>query len=155
MKVKGVIFDVDGVLLDTMHVWTDAGARYLATLGVSAEPGLGDKLFTMTVDMGAVYVKERYGLTQTTTEITRGINHAVEDYYALQAAWKPGAKALLQRLKAAGIPDVYKRQIWKYCPGLRRRIRCWICRMRYIRYAFLSDGRRRILWELRQPRQPI
>ena len=57
MNIKGVIFDVDGVLLDTMHVWTDAGARYLQSLGVTAEPGLGDRLFTMTVDMGAVYVR--------------------------------------------------------------------------------------------------
>ena len=104
MEVKGVIFDVDGVLLDTMHVWTDAGARYLTSLGVSPEPRLGDKLFTMTVDMGAIYVKERYGLPQSAEEITRGINHVVEDYYASQAALKPGAEALLHRLQAAGIP---------------------------------------------------
>ena len=95
MNIKGVIFDVDGVLLDTMHVWTDAGARYLQSLGVTAEPGLGDKLFTMTVDMGAVYVREHYGLSQSEEEITRGINGVVAGYYA---------KELLEGLKAAGIP---------------------------------------------------
>lgn len=104
MNIKGVIFDVDGVLLDTMHVWTDAGARYLQSLGVTAEPGLGDRLFTMTVDMGAVYVKEHYGLFQSTEEITRGINHVVAGYYASEAAFKPGARELLEGLKAAGIP---------------------------------------------------
>ena len=95
MNIKGVIFDVDGVLLDTMHVWTDAGARYLQSLGVTAEPGLGDKLFTMTVDMGAVYVREHYGLSQSEEEITRGINGVVAGYYAQE---------LLEGLKAAGIP---------------------------------------------------
>ena len=29
-KVEGIIFDVDGTLLDTMPVWHDAGARFLA-----------------------------------------------------------------------------------------------------------------------------
>ncbi len=104
MSLKGVIFDVDGVLLDTMHVWTDAGARYLQSLGVKAEAGLGDKLFTMTVDMGAVYVKERYALAQSAEEITRGINGVVAGYYADEAAFKPGARQLLERLKTEGIP---------------------------------------------------
>ena len=102
--VQGVIFDVDGVLLDTMHVWTDAGARYLATLGREAEPRLGDKLFTMTVDMGAVYLKENYGLSQSLPEIIKGINGVVEDYYYHEAAFKPGARALLDRLRQAGVP---------------------------------------------------
>ena len=26
-KIRGVIFDVDGVLLDSMGIWTDLGAR--------------------------------------------------------------------------------------------------------------------------------
>lgn len=104
MAIKGVIFDVDGVLLDTMHVWTDAGARYLAGLGKEAEPRLGDKLFTMTVDMGAVYLKEHYGLTQSVPEITRGVNGVVEDYYYHHADFKPGARELLEKLKDAGIP---------------------------------------------------
>ena len=42
--IRGAIFDVDGTLLDTMPVWTDAGARYLASLGIEAEEGLGAKL---------------------------------------------------------------------------------------------------------------
>lgn len=104
MNIKGVIFDVDGVLLDTMHVWTDAGARYLASLGVEAEPRLGDKLFTMTVDMGAVYLKENYALSQPVSEIIRGVNGVVEDYYYHHADFKPGAQKLLHQLKEAGIP---------------------------------------------------
>ena len=89
MNIKGVIFDVDGTLLDTMHVWTDSGATYLASLGIEAEPNLGDKLFAMTVQMGAVYLKERYGLSQSVDEIRRGINGVVENYYFEEAdCWR-------------------------------------------------------------------
>ena len=42
-KVEGIIFDVDGTLLDTMPVWHDAGARFLATLGIEAEEGFFQK----------------------------------------------------------------------------------------------------------------
>lgn len=104
MGIKGVIFDVDGVLLDTMHVWTDVGERYLNSLGKEAEPRLGDKLFTMTVDMGAVYLKENYDLSQTVEDIIGGLNGIMEDYYYYHAQFKPGAEALLKRLAAAGIP---------------------------------------------------
>lgn len=104
MTMKGAIFDVDGVLLDTMHIWTDAGAKYLASLGKEAEPGLGDKLFSMTVDMGAVYLKERYDLAEPLDEIISGINGVVSDYYYKEAAFKPGAKELLDRLAEKKIP---------------------------------------------------
>ena len=104
MEIKGVIFDVDGVLLDTMSVWTNAGAEYLESLGIEAEPRLGDKLFTMTVDMGAVYLKEKYGMSQSLDEIIRGINGVVEDYYYYHADFKPGAGKLLAALSAAKIP---------------------------------------------------
>lgn len=104
MAIKGIIFDVDGVLLDTMHVWTDAGERYLQTIGKKAEPGLGDKLFSMTVDMGALYLKEKYNLCQPPEEIIGGINGVVEDYYYHFAQFKPGARELLERIKEAAIP---------------------------------------------------
>lgn len=65
------------------------GARYLASLGIEAEEGLGAKLFSMTVDMGAVYLKENYPLSQSLSEIKKGINGAVENYYFTEADFKP------------------------------------------------------------------
>lgn len=113
--IKGVIFDVDGTLLDTMPVWTDSGARYLAAQGIQAEPGLGNKLFSMTVEMGAVYLKEHYPLPYTIDEIKDGINGCVEDFYFTEADFKPGARELLEKLKAAGIPMSIATSTDKYC----------------------------------------
>lgn len=115
MTIKGAIFDVDGTLLDTMPVWTDAGARYLASLGIEAEEGLGAKLFSMTVDMGAVYLKENYPLDQSLEEIKNGINSAVESYYFAEADFKPGARQLLERMREAGIRMSVATSTDKYC----------------------------------------
>ena len=45
--IKGAIFDVDGTLLDSMGIWKDVGVRYLNSIGIEAEPDLGNILFTM------------------------------------------------------------------------------------------------------------
>ena len=46
-NIKGVIFDIDGVLLDSLEIWTDLGERYLVSIGKAAEEGLADALFSM------------------------------------------------------------------------------------------------------------
>ena len=43
--IRGVIFDVDGVLLNSMPVWENLGELYLKRKGISAESGLGEILF--------------------------------------------------------------------------------------------------------------
>jgi len=115
MKIKGVIFDVDGTLLDTMPVWTTAGVRYLESLGITAEAGLSEKLFQMTADMAAAYMKAQYDLPQSEAEICRGILCMVEDFYLHEADFKPGAKVLLEDLKAAGVPMTIATSTNKYC----------------------------------------
>mgnify|MGYP002559343783 CR=1 FL=1 len=47
--IKGVIFDVDGTLLDSMEIWEDVGVRYLNSIDIEAEPDLGTVLFTMSI----------------------------------------------------------------------------------------------------------
>ena len=50
--IKGVIFDVDGVLLNSMPVWENLGELYLNSLGLEAEKDLGEILFTMSLEEG-------------------------------------------------------------------------------------------------------
>lgn len=113
--IKGAIFDVDGTLLDTMHVWTDSGERYLKSQGIKAEPGLGDILFAMTVEMGARYLKEHYPLDKDIEEIKEGINSMVEEYYFTEADFKPGARELLEKMKEEGIPMTIATSTDRYC----------------------------------------
>lgn len=43
--IRAAIFDLDGVVLDSMSIWKDLGARYLLRRGLTPEPGLGELLF--------------------------------------------------------------------------------------------------------------
>lgn len=104
--IRGAIFDVDGTLLDSSAVWDDAGAKYLASIGVTAEEGLGRKLFEMSLDEGAVYMKETYCLTQTPEEILAGVLQVVEDFYYNEAPLKEGAAEFVKALAERSIPMV-------------------------------------------------
>ena len=104
--IRGAIFDVDGTLLDSSAVWDDAGAKYLSTLGITAEAGLGRKLFTMSLDEGAVYMKETYHLQQSREEILTGVLQVVEDFYYNDAPLKEGAADFVKALAEGGIPMV-------------------------------------------------
>lgn len=101
--IKGVIFDVDGVLLDSMEIWTDLGARYLMSLGREPEEGLAEILFSMSMEQGAEYLKEHYSLDLTPDMITDGLRDMLRDFYFYEVGAKPGAAALMKRFREEGV----------------------------------------------------
>ncbi len=101
--IRGAIFDADGTLLDSMGMWDAAGERYLASLGIRARPDLKEALFPLTPPQSAAYLKETYRLPLTEAEIQAGLDENVRRYYTGEAEAKPGARALLEALRARGV----------------------------------------------------
>lgn len=101
--IKGVIFDIDGVLLDSMEIWEDLGAVYLKTLGVTPEEGLNRILFSMSMEEGAAYLSGHYQLRQSPEEVLSGLRKLIEDFYFYRVSAKPGAKEMMCFLKERGI----------------------------------------------------
>lgn len=104
MEIKGIIFDVDGTLLDSMPIWMDAGSRYLKAMDIEAEEGLGEILFSKSMSEGAAYLKEAYHLDKTSEEIIEEINALVKKFYFEEAAFKPKVLETLQRIKEKKLP---------------------------------------------------
>ena len=100
---NGAIFDLDGVVLDSMSIWNDLGARYLRRLGVAPEPGLNEILFSMSMEQGAAYLQARYALPMTAQEVGAGIEEMLQDYYYNEVPAKDGAPELLAFLAERGI----------------------------------------------------
>ncbi len=106
-QISGMIFDVDGTMLDSMPVWDHSGEQYLRTLGIYAPSELGKILFSKTMRQGAEYIKKTYRLiNQTEEEIQKGIIKVVEDAYQNQVPLKPYTRAFLDGLRDADIPMV-------------------------------------------------
>ncbi len=102
--IRGVIFDVDGVLLNSMPVWENLGEIYLERLGIEAEKGLGETLFAMSLEEGADYLIENYGLKQTPGEIIAGLNREVQDFYGRKVPLKEGVRGYLEKFRDRKIP---------------------------------------------------
>ena len=110
----GAILDVDGTLLDSMGVWHNCGVRYLKSIGIKAEPGLGDFLFTQTNESGAVYMVDHYKLDLPPEEVAAGMSREMEKYYFHESELKEGAREFLDRLMNDGVPMTVATSTDKY-----------------------------------------
>lgn len=104
--IKGVIFDIDGVILDSMPIWENAGEIFLKKLGIQPEPGLSKALETMSMTEGAEYLKKTYHLNMDEHEIINGVNQTIADFYAHQVQLKDGVEQFLKDIKQHGIKIV-------------------------------------------------
>ena len=95
---------MDGTLLDSMAIWEDAGARYLKGLGIQAQEDLGKLLFPMSLQEGAAYMKDRYDLKLSVSQIIEGVGDTVRDYYFYEAPLKKWAPDFLGKLSRKDIP---------------------------------------------------
>ena len=104
--IKGVIFDVDGVLLNSMPVWENLGELYLRHLGIEAEKDLGTKLYTMSLEQSAEYLTETYHLDLAPEQVIAGVNREVKGFYASRVPLKEGVRQYLNEFHEKGVPMV-------------------------------------------------
>lgn len=102
--IRAAVFDVDGTLLDSMPIWENAAAVFLAKYGIEAEAGLGRRLYPLSMQEGAAYLQEKYRLSMSSDKIIAGVGAVVSDFYAAEAPLKPNAAAFLNALREKSIP---------------------------------------------------
>ncbi|KIR03056.1 putative hydrolase [Lachnospiraceae bacterium TWA4] len=95
--MTGIIFDMDGVLLDSMPFWYTVNSLYLEQKGKVAKPNLNEVIFTMSMGEGALYMKNEYELEESAEEIIDAINQMGEHFYREEVQLKPGVLEFLQK----------------------------------------------------------
>ncbi|MBR2304324.1 MAG: HAD family phosphatase [Ruminococcus sp.] len=66
---KGHIFDLDGTLIKSNHVWNDVDTQFLGKRGIEVPEDYSKALSVMNFDQAAAYTKERFSLPDDTDSI--------------------------------------------------------------------------------------
>ena len=90
MKLEGAIFDLDGTLTDSMHIWNEAPKALVRQFGGEPPEDLAEDIKEMDRREASEYMVARFSL--------------VTDEYRDKVPMKPGADVLLERLAALGVP---------------------------------------------------
>ncbi len=102
-NIQAVFFDLDGTLIDSMHVWKDIDIEFLGTYGYELPPNLQSEIEGMAFSETAVYFKERFELPLTLQEIMACWNRMAYRKYSEEIGYKPGAFTFLKQLKEQNI----------------------------------------------------
>lgn len=101
--IRGMIFDLDGTLIDSMGVWEQIDIDFLGKRGLSVPPGYLEAITPMGFLNAAEYTISRFGFPETPEEIEEEWLSMAEDAYTHVIAMKPGAKDFLHQCRAAGL----------------------------------------------------
>ena len=101
--IKGIIFDFDGTLYNSLYVWDNVAVDYLVSIGGTPESDLAWQFRNMDLRQAANYYIEHYHVKLSQEEIMQGINDMVENEYANNVLPKQGVPELLKKLKQRNI----------------------------------------------------
>ena len=96
--IKSAVFDADGTLLDSLHVWRQTDEEYMASIGKRLDPDAYKAFGKLTYGQSVSYIKNHYGLEMPEEEISAGIMAIVMKKYETEVTAKDGIAELLQRL---------------------------------------------------------
>lgn len=103
MAIRGAIFDMDGTLTESMHLWIEIGRRYLEGLGYKVSPEQNHEMTRMLLEPMALYMQDEFGLAKSQEQIIAEINRIVEPGYFEDVAVKPTVVESLEAMQERGI----------------------------------------------------
>ena len=98
--IEAVVFDLDGVLLDSEHVWDEVRERLAKERGGRWHKGAQREMMGMSSREWSGYMHDVIGLPEPPEEINREVVGRLEALYRERLPAVPGARAAVERLGA-------------------------------------------------------
>ena len=98
MPTEAVIFDLDGVLVDSEQVWNATRERFARESGGHWEEGATRAMMGMSSTEWSSYMHDALGVPLDPADISREVARRVADSYRQRLPLLPGAQAAVERL---------------------------------------------------------
>lgn len=102
-EFKGVIFDLDGTILDSMWVWEQVDVNFLGKRGIPIPKDYAKEISAMNIKTAAEYTINRFGLQETVDQVVAEWFDMAMKEYAEDVQLKTGAHEYMAYLKAKDV----------------------------------------------------
>ncbi|HEX4521773.1 MAG TPA: HAD family phosphatase [Gaiellaceae bacterium] len=99
--MTAIVFDLDGILVDSEHVWDDVREELARERGGSWHPGAQRDMMGMSSPEWSRYMHDTIGLREPPAEINRIVVERMLERYAEGPPWIPGALDAVGRMAAS------------------------------------------------------
>ena len=101
-EIKGIIFDLDGTLIDSCSIWHEVDRDFFAKRNMELPSGYAEAIGHMGLDKAAIYTINEYHLNEKKENIINEWKNAVLDKYAHHVFVKEYVKEFLDKAKEEG-----------------------------------------------------
>ena len=102
--LQGVIFDLDGTLLDSTGMWRQVDGRLMAHYGQDVPPDLSETVQRMSIEEFSQFFVEEFDLPVTPEQIAQQVADMVAEEYREKLQLKPHVPEILDWLDQQDIP---------------------------------------------------
>lgn len=102
--LQGVIFDLDGTLLDSTGMWRQVDGRLMAHYGKEVPPDLSETVQRMSIEEFSQFFVEEFDLPVTPEQIAQQVADMVAEEYREKLQLKPHVPEILDWLDQQNIP---------------------------------------------------
>ena len=100
-RVQAVVFDLDGILVQSEELWDAARRELAAEHGIEWPDTATDAMMGMSSKEWSKYVHDEVGVPDPPEEINRRVLEWVEKRYREDLPWIPGAQEAVKRMATA------------------------------------------------------